>query len=196
MIELTPGFWEEIAQRPLSSVERRAVVRDLLEQASALVPKDGWPLVELEAEVALLDLRRIGKIGDDYMLRRRLHGFMPGDGDRAYSMNSYVHRILRADEDPLPHSHPWEWAVSLVLRGGYVEQRPARYGGTAFYSRVAGTVHEFDGETFHKITDVIGDCWTLFVTGPKIASWGFLDEQRGVIPWRERLRERGIRPDY
>lgn len=33
----------------------------------------------------------------------------------------YIHRIYKADEDPYPHSHPWNF-ISLILNGGYIEE--------------------------------------------------------------------------
>lgn len=35
----------------------------------------------------------------------------------------YLNHVLRSDEDPDPHDHPWAWMVAWVLVGGYVEYR-------------------------------------------------------------------------
>lgn len=35
--------------------------------------------------------------------------------------NIYLHHILRSDDDPDPHDHPWDF-TSLILRGGYVDE--------------------------------------------------------------------------
>lgn len=35
--------------------------------------------------------------------------------------NIYLHQILRSDDDPDPHDHPWSF-VSLILSGGYVDE--------------------------------------------------------------------------
>jgi hypothetical protein len=48
----------------------------------------------------------------------------------------------------------------------------------------------------HRIKHVLPDTWTLFMVGPKQSSWGFYVEGRGMVPWRERLAERGIVPDH
>lgn len=42
----------------------------------------------------------------------------------------YVHRIFRSDEDRELHNHPWKWALSLVVTGGYIEERMEGIDGT------------------------------------------------------------------
>jgi hypothetical protein len=36
--------------------------------------------------------------------------------------NIFVHHIMRSDDDPDPHDHPW-WFFTLVLRGGYYDEQ-------------------------------------------------------------------------
>lgn len=50
-------------------------------------------------------------------------------------------------------------------------------------------------DTFHRIRSLHGEVWTLFVVGPKASSWGFAVGGK-VIPWRDRLAQRGIKADY
>lgn len=42
---------------------------------------------------------------------------------RACLPNLYVHQMHAPDLDPACHDHPWPWAVSWVMLGGYTEQR-------------------------------------------------------------------------
>ena len=35
----------------------------------------------------------------------------------------FLHRFHRPDDDRGPHNHPWRWAASLILTGGYLESR-------------------------------------------------------------------------
>lgn len=42
--------------------------------------------------------------------------------------NLYLHHMHAPDADPSLHNHPWPWAVSLVLLGGYRELRIAGDG--------------------------------------------------------------------
>ena len=42
----------------------------------------------------------------------------------ALGWHAYLHRFVNSDPDRGLHDHPWNRAVSLVLTGGYDEQRP------------------------------------------------------------------------
>lgn len=49
---------------------------------------------------------------DPYMVRYKVF--------RTTWFKIFLHHILRSDEDPERHDHPWHF-VSLILRGGYYE---------------------------------------------------------------------------
>lgn len=102
----------------------------------------------------------------------------------------YLHRIHRNDNDRELHNHPWAWAASWILAGGYVEER--RHGVPGDYSIVTRELRPGDSNTighgdFHRVTRLLdGECWTLFAAGPKVSSWGFWSaETDTVTPWRE-----------
>lgn len=103
----------------------------------------------------------------------------------------YVHRFHRSDEDRELHNHPWQWALSLVLAGGYVEER--RIEGGAIRTRVVGpgSLNYITADTFHRVDLIDEDAWTLFLVGPRVGSWGFWDRVSGAfIPWREFLERK------
>lgn len=97
-------------------------------------------------------------------------------------LSARVHNIATPDLDRHFHDHPWNF-VSLVLRGGYVERRPAQISPCF----IPGTGEEYGRDTFrgagsisyrracdrHRITEVEKDTWTLVIYGPKIQWWGF-----------------------
>lgn len=107
----------------------------------------------------------------------------------------FLHRILREDHDREPHNHPWPWALSLVLRGGYAEERTTPLGDPQVHpciSRLALATHAVGGlnwigkRVYHRITSVLPNTYTLFLTGPRTREWGFL--RRGEhVDWREYL---------
>ncbi len=136
--------------------------------------------------------------GQLYLSRFRIYGFMPGD-TRAFPFSIYLHRFHTPDYDPAPHNHPWKWAYSLILTGGYVERRleidqAAEYASTRVVPPLS--INKILPDTFHSVDVLLGDeVWTLFVAGPKTGTWGFQTE-RGYVDWRDRLRERGLQPDY
>lgn len=88
-----------------------------------------------------------------------------------------LHRFFRGDHDGELHSHPWRWAVAIVLAGGYVEER--RVGDRVVTRRCGpGTINVIRAEDFHRV-DLIGEeSWSLFITGPKVADWFFWCRER------------------
>jgi len=98
--------------------------------------------------------------------------------------NIYLHQFLRSDDDRALHDHPW-FNLSLLLRGRYVEHT-IRAGGVArAVERRAGAIKLRSPWTAHRVEIIPGEeCWTLFVTGPVVRTWGF-HCTRGWRPWRE-----------
>jgi hypothetical protein len=115
-----------------------------------------------------------------------------------------IHHIKRADEDRDLHDHPWN-ARTIVLRGWYVEERPSNATSTNDAARYlinqllrsrmainvlirpAGYTGPLRFGEYHRIAQVPPDgVWTLFITGPKRGTWGFLVDGKKV-PWRTYL---------
>ena len=82
-----------------------------------------------------------------------------------------IHRFVRSDPDGL-HDHPWGWSRSVVLSSWYLEERRDR-----IRVRKAGTTYGMTGDTFHRVILPIGarDCFTLFIHGPYVKHWGFIN---------------------
>ncbi len=114
-----------------------------------------------------------------------------------------IHHICRADQDRDLHDHPWN-ARTIVLRGWYREERPfsalitpeterisdqvvvagdVRY----VFERVPGYTGRLLFGQYHRISEVSeGGVWTLFITGRKRGTWGFMVNGKKV-PWRTYL---------
>ena len=106
-----------------------------------------------------------------------------------HGLGVYLHRFHRSDDDNALHNHPWGWARSLVLSGGYSEERRQEDGATVTRRTVRpGSWVRIDAEDFHRVDLLEEDCWSLFIAGPK-TGWGFWERESGVngptIPWRE-----------
>ncbi len=97
----------------------------------------------------------------------------------------YLHHFHRPDIDRYLHSHPWRWAASLILTGSYSEERlegviPAVGDIAATQivteARVARWFNFIRDTDYHKVLELHGDVWTLFITGPRTVGdgWGFL----------------------
>lgn len=159
-------------------------------------------LEDIKSWASTLRVREIkDEHGNDYLTRYDVRGWMPGDDSR-FPVNVYLHHIHQPDADPLLHSHPWEWAETHVLSGSYLQEvgyllvdgKLQRWAHDSHLTK--SETFSMNSAFFHRIISVSPDTWTLFMTGPKRSSWGFYDSVRGVIPWRDRLRERGIEPAY
>jgi hypothetical protein len=113
---------------------------------------------------------------------------------RAFGLQVFLHRFLASDDDDALHNHPWDWAVSLILAGGYREQRLGPDQVVWERNFMPGRLNFLRANSFHRVDLLEDDCWTLFITGPKAQSWGFLDlATREFLPWREHIRRRDDR---
>lgn len=94
-----------------------------------------------------------------------------------------LHNILRSDAGRHPHDHPW-WFLTIILRGGYYEMLFDEYGVCSTMKwHGPGSVLFRRAHTFHRLlvpTDDAKPCWTLFITGPKAQTWGFLVKGKKV----------------
>lgn len=115
-----------------------------------------------------------------------------------FPWNIRIHWIRRADMADHMHDHPWN-ARTIILRGGYVEQRIVRTlelfdkngihthrdDEIKTFTRVPGSTAQICFGQYHHISHVQPDgAWTLFISGPYKGTWGFLVD--GVKkPWRE-----------
>lgn len=125
-------------------------------------------------------LQIIGTDDDVYIARFFLHHvetdletgkLMSGD-------SAFLHRIVRPDQSPHLHSHPWMFRTR-ILSGGYREET-----NDGFDAWGTGQNLTRFAESFHRIASVDPDTWTIVTTGPRINDWGFLVDGV-VVPWRE-----------
>lgn len=100
-----------------------------------------------------------------------------------------LHHILRADADRALHDHPWSF-VSLILRGGYTEERPLEHVSSPGFPwlverirRRPGRLHRVRADELHRIDELHGSCWTLVVNGPKRRTWGFSEGPGEWTAW-------------
>jgi hypothetical protein len=93
-----------------------------------------------------------------------------------------VHRILRKDHDADPHDHPFDF-VSVILRGGYAEERLWPDGTRTVRRYGRGSVLRRRAEDAHRFLTVDPETTTFVIAGPKRRSWGF-HTPTGWVPWR------------
>lgn len=114
----------------------------------------------------------IGDVHDPYLLRWFV---IP----RNRWFNIYLHLFLRSDDDRALHDHPWV-NLSVLLSGHYLEHLP---GGIVKHRR-RGQIVLRRASCAHRVELINGPVWTLFLTGPKVRSWGF-HCPKGWRHWRE-----------
>ena len=136
---------------------------------------------------------------DDQPYFRRFYISQEMDDDKPDDFGVFIHEFVGSDPLEEVHAHPWIWMVSIILAGGYHEEKHIR---TGVVTAPDGTVERiilkplgrrpwlpFDVNVIfhnhlHRV-DLMGkeSCWTLFIHGPRVSTWGFANEKTGK--WRE-----------
>jgi len=142
-----------------------------------------------EGEIALaklvekLPLCRViwGDDGSPYLLRiyffRIFRERLPG---------VFLHYFFRGDYDRALHNHPWVTSASVILSGGYIEERRMSDGGIRSQAYFPGDLNIISGDTFHRVDLMKGGCWTLFIAGKRATGWGFSESPDHFEPHEER----------
>lgn len=103
----------------------------------------------------------------------------------------FLHHFYRSDHDRDLHNHPWNWSFSVVLTGGYYEERAEEKARGYYGPGVEQIVHSgiktrninapginrLTGKSFHRVIlkDLKNGAWTIFVAGKVAKDWGFMD---------------------
>lgn len=119
--------------------------------------------------------------GSDYLTRTLL--------PRIRDHRVLLHKIHRPDSDRWLHSHPWQTATFRILSGGYTEERLVDGEVVSnFYG--PGDVNRLTADTFHRITSICPNTWTVGLIGPRVQDWGFLVDG-SLVPWRDYFASKG-----
>lgn len=105
----------------------------------------------------------------------------------------YIHQFHNGDKDLELHSHPWSLSLSFILKGSYLEEY--RIGNKVF-SRIKnpGNFNLISKDRFHRVDLITNEVWTLFISGPKVGSWGFWNRDTGEYwDWTEHEKRRALR---
>lgn len=109
----------------------------------------------------------------------------------------FLHHFRASDEEKACHNHPWDESRSLILVGGYHEERlvtnPDGSLTRHFKQFWPGDINTIRSSDFHRVDLITPDVWTLFVTGKKSSTWGFKDPLTGVFEHWKTFVERGRR---
>lgn len=115
----------------------------------------------------------------------------------------FIHFFHRGDADRDPHNHPWGLSASLVLAGGYDEERMVSTVDKGvqridWIRRIVRpwSINVIRGGDFHRVELLRPDkgCWTIFVAGRNVKEWGFKTRDTGeFVPWQAYLMRRAWR---
>ncbi len=110
-----------------------------------------------------------------------------------------IHNFVGPD-DAGHHNHPFAWSLSIVLSvlwgGSYTEEYLEDFGRLegfdTTYERIQTRRVRFfnwiPNGKYHRITELrpgLFGVWTLFITGPRVTSWGFWVPGRGHVPHKQ-----------
>lgn len=130
-----------------------------------------YPRAWCELFARRCEVQHITRENRPYLDRYYVAGWSPSNRQRPGSV--YLHHFLASDAHDAVHSHPWTWALSLILVGGYREQRCTPDGTSTTSEYRPGDVNVLGPHDRHRIDLLETDCWTLFLTGDYAQPWSF-----------------------
>jgi hypothetical protein len=120
-----------------------------------------------------LPVQHIRPHGVPYLDRYFIRGYSPYRHAGSPDASLYLHHFLASDPQGEVHSHPWGWALSLLLVGGYREHRCEGERGTLVSTYRPGDVNVLRPETRHRVELLEADGWSLVLVGPWAQPWAF-----------------------
>jgi len=122
--------------------------------------------------------------GEPYLVRY----YLIGREDRPF--NIFLHLFVHGDEESELHSHPWGSSFSLILTGGYHEER--RIGRQVVRRLVKPfSINVIRSNDFHRVDLVKDRAWTLFVATHPKHNWFFWDRSTNkTVWWRDHIDQR------
>jgi hypothetical protein len=122
-------------------------------------------------------VRHIESQGRPYLDRYFLAGWKPWIGDSEPEPRAgpalFLHHFVSSDPSGSVHSHPWFFGCSLILVGGYLEERCDLAGVKTTREYRPGELNVLEAGTRHRIELLEADCWTLFLAGARAQPWAF-----------------------
>lgn len=113
----------------------------------------------------------IQRDGKPYLDRYYMAGWNPRNRQSGPAL--FLHHFLASDTHTHVHSHPWGWSASLIMAGGYTEERCTSGGTVETRTYRPGDVNVLEPNDRHRIDLITDDCWTLFLAGHFQQQWTF-----------------------
>lgn len=99
-----------------------------------------------------------------------------------------LHKFHKSDSSDRLHNHGWTWGLSLVLTGGYVEEKLV--DGQVVKKVVKPlSLNFFRSNEYHRVELIGKDAWTLFLRGPRKSEWFYKDlATHQIIEWNKHVK--------
>ena len=123
-----------------------------------------------EALARTLQVQHIPRNDRPYLERYFAAGWSPTN--RRSGPAIFLHHFVASDSNDV-HSHPWGWSASLILVGGYREERCGPGGQVIVREYHPGDVNVLEANDTHRIDLLSADCWTVFLAGQYEHAWAF-----------------------
>jgi hypothetical protein len=118
-----------------------------------------------------LAVQRIDRNGRPYLERYFAAGWSPTNTRSGPAI--FLHHFVASDDADQVHSHPWGWSASLILAGGYREERCGPDNTIVAREYRPGDVNVLEADARHRIDLLAEDCWTVFLAGEYAQPWAF-----------------------
>ena len=83
-----------------------------------------------------------------------------------------LHKFHDSGITPYPHDHPWDF-ISIILSGGYVEERHFEDGTTETIRHKPGRIVVRKARDRHRVLEVFKPNWSLVFCSPRKRHWGY-----------------------
>lgn len=118
-----------------------------------------------------LPVQHISPAGTPYLDRYYAAGWSPTNKRSGPAI--FLHHFLASDPNDSVHSHPWGWSASMILCGGYREERCDVDGNLTTREYPPGSINVLTADDKHRIDLIAEDCWSLFLAGNFERAWDF-----------------------
>ena len=118
-----------------------------------------------------LAVQHIGRSDAPYLDRYFAAGWSPTNKRSGPAV--FLHHFVASDSDDAVHSHPWGWSASVILVGGYREERCDSDGQMTVTEYLPGSINVLKADDKHRIDLLAKDCWSVFLAGNFEKPWEF-----------------------
>ena len=97
-----------------------------------------------------------------YIHSKIQNGYLTRRGLRGRFLTAYLHYYGgKAESTERYHSHPWKWAISIVLKGGFIDEYETCNGSQKNRRRIF-SVSIYDRDLRHRVLDSRAGTISLF----------------------------------